>query len=57
MRLLAIFILAAGSIVGLTGCETAEQRDDPNRVSNIPWNRPEKWEGQGALGGFNPQQN
>lgn len=35
----------------LGGCASTEE--DPNRVSTIPWNRPESWEGQGALGGFN----
>jgi hypothetical protein len=34
----------------LSSC--AEQESDPNRVSTIPWNRPEKWEGQGPLGGM-----
>jgi hypothetical protein len=31
---------------------TSNEPEDPNRVSNIPWNRPEKWEGQGPLGGI-----
>ena len=50
-------ILALGLLIGtlgfLPGCANDEPKD-PNRVSNIPWNRPEKWEGQGPLGGFNP---
>lgn len=25
---------------------------DENQVSTIPWNRPQSWEGGGALGGF-----
>lgn len=51
-----IFALALllGTLGFLPGCATDEPKD-PNRVSNIPWNRPEKWEGQGAMGGFNPQ--
>ena len=52
MRLLA-FLFFAGFLLTLSGCATT-QPEDPDRVSNIPWNRPEKWEGQGALGGFNP---
>jgi len=37
----------------LGGC-ASDQPKDPNEVSTIPWNRPEKWEGQGPLGGFAP---
>lgn len=52
-RLIAI-ILFAGGLFALSGCADNEPKD-PNRVSNIPWNRPEKWEGQGPMGGFTPQ--
>jgi hypothetical protein len=38
---------------GLGGC--ASQTED-DRVSTIPWNRPESWEGQGPLGGMMNQQ-
>ncbi|MEA3213496.1 MAG: hypothetical protein QOE70_6553 [Chthoniobacter sp.] len=51
IRFLAFSALAA-ALVLLPGC--AQQEEDPNRVSTIPWNRPEKWEGQGALGSMNP---
>jgi hypothetical protein len=37
----------------LNGCATTNQ-DDPERVSTIPWNRPQNWEGTGAMGGFRP---
>jgi hypothetical protein len=48
MRRIALLFFAWA--LGLvSGCAT----DDPNRVSSIPWNRPERWEGQGWLGGFN----
>lgn len=33
------------------GCSTTRNPDD---VSTIPWNRPQGWEGTGALGGFRP---
>jgi hypothetical protein len=36
------------------GCAATEPEQDPNRVSTIPWNRPEGWEGAGALGGIAP---
>jgi len=47
-RLFALLLLAAGAF-GLGGCASEE---DPNRVSTIPWNRPEKWESQGPMGGM-----
>ncbi len=41
----------------ISGCASSEQEEDPNRVSTIPWNRPEQWESQGPLGGMmNPEQ-
>jgi hypothetical protein len=36
----------------LSGCAKDEPEKPADQVSNIPWNRPEKWEGQGMLGGF-----
>ena len=51
-RNLALLLLAATAYL-LGGC-ASDKQDDPNRVSTIPWNRPEKWEGQGPLGGFSP---
>jgi hypothetical protein len=38
-------------VTGLVGCSTARSPDD---ISTIPWNRPQGWEGTGALGGFRP---
>ena len=51
-RFLTLFPLAV-LLVLLPSCESDKPKD-PNRVSTIPWNRPEKWEGQGPLGGFSP---
>ena len=51
-RLVALLFLA-GMLILLPSCAET-QPQDPNRVSTIPWNRPEKWEGQGPLGGFSP---
>jgi len=42
----ALFILCA------VGCASTEDQN-PNQ-SSIPWNRPQSWEGQGMMGGFNP---
>jgi hypothetical protein len=49
-----VFILAL--LVILCGCapETPPPQSQ-DRVSTIPWNRPERWEGQGPLGGFNQE--
>jgi hypothetical protein len=47
-RILASLALVALSFI-LSACASNEA-EDPNRVSTIPWNRPEKWEGQGPLG-------
>ena len=52
-RSLTLFLLLAATLVLLPSC-AVDQPKDPNRVSTIPWNRPEKWEGQGPLGGFSP---
>jgi hypothetical protein len=51
-RLLASLALVAFAFV-ISSCAQHEN-EDPNRVSTIPWNRPEKWEGQGPLGSMNP---
>jgi hypothetical protein len=48
LRLAFLFLLAA-----LAGC-ASDNPDTQNHVSTIPWNRPEKWEGTGALGGLTP---
>jgi outer membrane biogenesis lipoprotein LolB len=55
MSRLLLLILSLASAL-LTGC-ASDQPADPNRVSTIPWNRPERWESQGALGGFMPNSN
>jgi hypothetical protein len=50
LRILA-FLLTAAVLVLLPSC-ASDEPEDPDRVSTIPWNRPEKWEGQGPLGGI-----
>ena len=52
VRVLTLLALAIMLVV-LPSCADDKPKD-PNRVSTIPWNRPEKWEGQGPLGGFSP---
>jgi len=51
----ALRVLAAGIVI-FSACSCAsdeqQQQENPN-ASAIPWNRPQSWEGQGMLGGFN----
>lgn len=51
-------LAAALLILCAAGCQsTQDQPQDPNpNASSIPWNRPQPWEGQGMLGGFNQPQ-
>ena len=47
LRILGL-ILAAAAMIFVTACASDEQQNDPNRVSTIPWNRPEKWDERDA---------
>jgi hypothetical protein len=49
-RVLAVALLLLGAV----GCASNDPQQNPN-ASSIPWNRPQSWEGQGMLGGFNNQ--
>ncbi len=51
MARLLVLLFVAAAMAFLTSC-AGDEPEDPNRVSTIPWNRPEKWEGQGPLGGM-----
>ncbi|HUJ10264.1 MAG TPA: hypothetical protein VL171_09575 [Verrucomicrobiae bacterium] len=52
MRAFFFMIVLMGALATfVSGCATTKEGDD---VSSIPWNRPQNWEGQGALGGFRP---
>jgi len=42
-------LLWLAPLSAFTGCATPEE-EDPNRVSTIPWNRPERWESAGPMG-------
>jgi hypothetical protein len=55
LRVLCLLGIAAAALL-LAGCAKDEPKPDSERVSTIPWNRPEKWEGQGMLGGFQGSQ-
>jgi len=47
-RTILLLAAMATSLVLTSGCATT---NDDN-VSSIPWDRPQQWEGSGALGGF-----
>ena len=42
-------ILLAIIAAGIAGCASTDQPKE-DRVSSIPWAKPESWEGQGAFG-------
>lgn len=48
-RWLYLLMLLALVVAG-SGCATTND----NEVSSIPWNRPQSWEGAGALGAIRP---
>jgi len=50
-RLLAVVFLILCA-AGCSSTDEQQQQENPN-ASSIPWNRPQTWEGQGMLGGFN----
>ena len=49
-RTILLMALTVAGVVLVGGCATT---NDDN-VSSIPWNRPQSWEGTGALGAFAP---
>ncbi|MFA7345035.1 MAG: hypothetical protein WC003_12090 [Terrimicrobiaceae bacterium] len=48
-RLLNSLLLAA-AIPLIGGCATADKPESEQAGANLPWNRPEKWEGPGVMG-------
>jgi len=53
-RILGFLLLVLAMTVMTSCADDNKQASDPNQVSTIPWNRPEKWEGQGPMGGMMP---
>lgn len=45
---LLVLILAAG----VAGCASTSKPKEEDRVSSIPWAKPESWQGQGPFGGL-----
>ena len=48
LRRVVLMILLAGGALAC-GCATP---NDSNKVSTIPWNRPQSWEGSTGFGGM-----
>jgi len=49
-----LLLLSLAAVTGFAvGCASSNTSND-EKVSTIPWNRPQSWEGAGALGGFRP---
>ncbi len=47
-----LLLLASLGFGLLPGCATERTSTSGEHVSDIPWNRPESWEGTGPLGGM-----
>ena len=50
IRLLLVILAAA-----ISGCASTDKPKDEERVSSIPWAKPESWQGQGPFGGMMQQ--
>ncbi|MFZ4774204.1 MAG: hypothetical protein ACOYM3_02500 [Terrimicrobiaceae bacterium] len=48
-RLLNSLLLAV-ALLTLGGCASSDQPESQQAGANLPWNRPEKWEGPGVMG-------
>jgi len=48
-RLLSSLLLVA-ALVTVSGCASDGAPESQHAGGNIPWNRPEKWEGPGVMG-------
>ena len=48
----AFLTLITSLVVGCSQQDKPVEPDPSNRVSTIPWNRPQSWEGQGMMPGF-----
>lgn len=51
MKRMRLFLFALLACLFLSQCASNEPKDR-EEVSAMPWNRPQRWEGQGALGGM-----
>jgi hypothetical protein len=47
-------LFLALAAAGIAGCASTDKPQDEERVSSIPWAKPESWQGQGPFGGMMP---
>ena len=49
----SLIVILSVTALTLIGCASSKETTgtETDRVSNIPWNKPQSWEGGGALGG------
>jgi hypothetical protein len=52
IRFLFALIVIATPLLLSSCADTQDQTSTEQNTSSIPWNRPEKWEGQGMMPGF-----
>jgi hypothetical protein len=45
-----IRILLVAIAAGITGCASTDKPQQEERLSSIPWSKPESWQGQGQMG-------
>ncbi len=57
LRSILGLLATAASLLVLSSCASNDSRPDPydENISNLPQNRPQKWEGNAAMGSFFPQ--
>ncbi len=48
-----LLVLMAAGCASTSDEQQQEQAQQNPNASSIPWNRPQSWENQGMLGGFN----
>jgi len=49
---ICVLLLAACCVLLASCADTKPPGGSRDQISNIPWNRPEKWEGEGMMGGM-----
>ncbi|MCS7064473.1 MAG: hypothetical protein NZM04_10645 [Methylacidiphilales bacterium] len=50
MKSLIKSIILIPIISSFIGCATTEKNTENKRVSTVPWNKPQRWEGYGQMG-------
>ena len=55
MKLLMFALFAGFLSLSITSCAHKDEdttREGREKISTVPWSKPESWEGKGALGGI-----